>query len=198
MKKALVLMAAAVVVMMFAGCASTETAGGSGSTVAAAAAPGAGLVLWNFESGALDGWEGKGKWAEALTINSDPKFVKEGKYSMKVNAKGSKGYNQDICVFACPCNENFGKMKAITMDVFVPAETIKGMEYMQLFIIINGSANSWYQIPLALKAGWNALNYPLESASIDGDIWKIFLVINNPDSTPAAGPIYIDNVQGVM
>lgn len=195
MRKVLVF-AAVAVVMMFAGCASTETAGTDGTTVAAAAAPGSGLAFWNFESGTTDGWAGKGKWAEACVVNSDPKFIKEGKYSMKIEAKGSKGYNQDICVFDGPFNENFGKIKSLTMDVFVPAESIKGLEYAQVFVIISGSANSWYQVPQGLKAGWNKLVFKMESDNIDGDLWHAYLVLNS--GAAYAGPIYIDNVQGVM
>jgi hypothetical protein len=199
MKKWIAVMFFTVAVMVFAGCASTETAGKSETAAGTqAAATGSNLALWTFESGTTDGWTGKGKWAEALTVVTDPKFVKEGKSSLKLNSKGSVGYNQDIAVFECPCNENFGKLKAITMDVFVPAETMKGQQYLQIFMIINGSADNWYQIPQPLKAGWNSLRYDLKSESIDGDIWKIFLVVNNDKSTPLGGALYIDNIQGVM
>lgn len=198
MKKGLVavVFAVAVAALMFCGCASTETAGGSGAaTTQAAVASGSTIPLWTFETG-TDGWTGKGKWAEALTLNTDVKFIKEGSGSLKVNAKGSKAYNQDIMVLECPCNENFGKLKALKMDVFVPNETIKGLEYLQIFLVVNGSANSWYQLSQGLKAGWNTLTFNMDPASIDGDIWKLFLVVNS--GTAVGGPLYIDNIVGVM
>jgi hypothetical protein len=36
----------------------------------------------------------------------------------------------------------------------------------------------------------------MDSASIDGDLWHMYFVVNS--NTALGGPIYIDNVQGVM
>ncbi len=195
MKKgiAVLVFALAAVAFMFSGCATTETAGDSGAA-ASTAASGDKAALWNFESNTTDGWQGKGKWAEACTVNSDVKFIKEGKYSMKINAKGSKDWNQDIAVFDGPFNEEFAKFKSVTMDVYVPKESIKGNEYSQIFLVISGSANSWYQIPQGLKEGWNALKYDIDSASVDGDLWHAYLVFNCGGSFK--GPVYIDNAVG--
>jgi hypothetical protein len=191
MKKFLFLFFVVLVVFVF-GCATVEEEGGSGK-VASSTASGT-LVLWNFESNSTDGWYGKGKWANACTVNSDSKFVKEGKYSLKIDAKGSKGWNQDIALNDGPFSGDFGNLKSITMDVYVPETSMKGLEYGQIFLVISGSANSWYQIPQGLKPGWNKLVYKLESDNIAGDIWHIYFVFNSGGDFK--GPVYIDNVVG--
>ena len=191
MKKFLFLFFVVLVVFVF-GCATVEEEGGSGK-VASSTASGT-LVLWNFESNSTDGWYGKGKWTNACTVNSDAKFVKEGKYSLKIDAKGSKGWNQDIALNDGPFSGDFGNLKSITMDVYVPETSMKGLEYGQIFLVISGSANSWYQIPQGLKPGWNKLVYKLESDNIAGDIWHIYFVFNSGGDFK--GPVYIDNVVG--
>ena len=152
------------------------------------------VTLWNFESKTTDGWAGTGKWAEALTANDDPKFVREGKYSLRINAEGSTGWNQDIAVNGGPFPAEFSKLKAITMDVYVPAETIKGTTYAQLFIVISGSANPWYQVPQDLKEGWNSLEYKLSTDDVNGDVSQVLFILNS--DVALGGPIYIDNVVG--
>jgi len=152
------------------------------------------VTLWNFESKTTDGWAGTGKWAEAVTANDDAKFVREGKYSLEINAEGSSGWNQDIAVNSGPFPAEFSKLKAITMDVYVPAETIKGTQYAQLFIVISGSANPWYQVHQELKEGWNSLEYKLETDDVNGDISQVFFVLNS--DVALGGPLYIDNVVG--
>ncbi len=197
MKKVLALMGIAVV-MVFAGCASTGAAADTSASAAPAAstAPVAGntFVICNFESKTTDGFEGKGKWADALKVNDDAKFVKEGKYSLKINAKGSTGWNQDIAVSAGPFPDKFNRLKAITMDVFVPKESIKGTEYFQIFFVVNGSANAWYQVPQGLKEGWNSLEYKIDTDNVSGDIWHVYMVFNSGGTL--AGPVYIDNIAG--
>jgi len=181
------------VVMAFTfGCATFEEEGGSGK-VSSSSASGE-VVMWNFESNTTDGWYGKGKWANACTVNSDVKFVKEGKYSLKIDAKGSKGWNQDIAMNDGPFIDKFGQLKSISMDVFVPETSMQGLEYGQIFLVISGSANSWYQLPQGLKPGWNKLVYKLEEDNIAGDIWHIYFVFNSGGDFK--GPVYIDNVTG--
>jgi hypothetical protein len=196
MKKGLMFLCSAIVLaMVFAGCASTAAVSNDKAAAnGAAVTSGSTVNLWNFESKTADGWYGKGKWADAVTVNSDPKFVKEGKYTLKIDAKTSKGWNQDIAMNDGPFPEQFQKLKAIDMDVYVPAESVKGLEYSQIFIVISGSANSWYQVPQGLKPGWNSLEYKMETDNISGDIWHVYFVFNCGGAF--AGPVYIDNVVG--
>lgn len=179
------------------GCCTCEVAdeGSSSKTVSSAGASGEN-VLWGFESNSTEGWYGKGKWAQACKVNSDPKFVKEGKYSLKIEAKGSKGWNQDIAINDGPFHEKFSELKSITMDVYVPEASMKGLEYGQIFLVISGSANSWYQIPQGLKPGWNKLVYKLDPDNIAGDIWHIYFVFNSGGDFK--GPVYIDNIVGTF
>ena len=195
MKRMVLLVAVVALVAVLTGCATTETAGGSSAAVAAASAPaGSAFSLWNFEDGTTSGFAGKGKWSEVCSVNEDAKFVKEGAKSLKINAKGSTGWNQDICTNSGPFHENFNKLKEITMDVYVPADTMKGLEYGQIFIVISGSANAWYQVPQALKVGWNSLVYKIDTDNVSGDIWHMYLVFNS--NVAFNGPVYVDNVMG--
>jgi ABC-type Fe3+-hydroxamate transport system substrate-binding protein len=215
MKKGLFALNAVALLAFFAGCASTNSVAPENKTTVAApqaqaatapqvepvAAPqairsaaGNTVTLWNFESKTTDGWAGTGQWSQAVTVNDDPNFVKQGKYSLKINAKGSNGWNQDIAVNEGPFPSEFSKLKTITMDVFVPKETIAGLQYAQLFIVISSSANSWYQVPQDLKEGWNSLEYKIETNEVSGDISQVYLVLNS--DAALGGPVYIDNVVG--
>ena len=182
-------------VFAFTGCETVQTAGSASTAVAAASAPaGSAFSLWNFEDATTNGFAGKGKWSDVCSVNDDAKFVKEGAKSLKINTKGSTGWNQDICANSGPFHENFNKLKAITMDVYVPADTMKGLEYAQIFIVISGSANAWYQVPQALKVGWNSLEYKIDTDNVSGDIWHMYLVFNS--NAALNGPVYVDNVMG--
>ncbi|MCE5301185.1 MAG: hypothetical protein LLG37_10000 [Spirochaetia bacterium] len=183
--------------VVFSGCATTggtEQAGGTATAAAAPTGSGNKVNLWNFESKTADGWAGNGKWAERLTVNTDPKFVKEGGFSLKIDAKGCKGWEQNIALNGGPFPEQFAKLASLTMDVYVPKESIKGMEYAQIFLVVSGSANSWYQVQQGIKEGWNSLEYKIEPGAIDGDIWKVYFVFNSGGTF--SGPVYIDNVVG--
>lgn len=195
MRKGFLFVIAVSLVFAFAGCETVQTSGSaSSSAVAAASVAGSSFVLWNFESNTTDGFAGKGRWSESCAVNSDAKFVKEGKYSLKISSKGSSGWNQDIAMTSGPFPAQFNKLKAITMDVFVPTDTMKGLEYAQIFVVISGSANSWYQVPQPLKAGWNSLEYKIDTDNVSGDIWNMYLVFNS--NAAFGGPVYIDNVMG--
>ena len=152
------------------------------------------LVLWNFESKTTDGWSGKEKWAGADTVNEDPAFVKDGKYSLRINAKGSNGWNQDIAVNDGPFPSELTKLKAITMDIYAPKESMEGLPYVQVFLVISSSANGWYQVQQELKPGWNSLEFNINPEDVNGEIWQVYLVLNS--SQELNGPIYVDNVIG--
>ncbi len=209
MRKVLLFLALAVLVlpMVFSGCATPEGTASSGTTATTAAAAGAtttaqaaattgkGTVLWGFESNSTDGWQGKGKWADACQVNDDPKYVTEGKYSMKIDTKNSAGWNQNVAINDGPFSPDLTKFTSITMDVYVPKSTIADMDYAQIFLVFSGSANAWYQVQGFLKAGWNKLEYKLDSSQLSGDMWHMYLVLNS--GKPFGGPIYIDNISGV-
>lgn len=207
MKRALFALSLVVLPAFIMGCASTSSVAPESKTAAAApqvkpaavppvvqSTPGRTVTLWNFESKTTDGWAGTGQWSQAITVNDDTEFVKEGKYSLKINAKDSKGWNQDIAVNGGPFPSEFSKLKAITMDVYVPKETISGLQYAQMFLVVSGSANAWYQVPQDLKEGWNSLEYKIETDEVNGDISQVYFVFNS--DAAFSGPVYIDNVVG--
>ena len=194
MKKGLMFLAVAMMfVFVFAGCASAPAAD-AGKAGAAVTTGSAGVPLWNFESNTTDGWHGNGKWGKRMTVNADPKFVTEGKYSLKIDATGCTGWNQDVAIFDGPFNDSFGKFTSISMDVIVPKESIAGIDYAQIFVVISGAANSWYQVPQGLKEGVNKLVYAIDNSNTSGDLWHMYLVFNS--GKPFTGPVYIDNVTG--
>ncbi len=152
------------------------------------------IVLWNFEDGTTDGWHGAGaKWGKASSVNNKSDFVSEGKYSLEINCKGSTDWNQDAAVNDGPFPKEFQKLVEITMDVFVPAETLKGMEYAELYFVISGAANTWYQLKQQLNQGWNNLVFKVDTANVRGEIWHTYIVVNSTE--PFNGPIYVDNVK---
>jgi hypothetical protein len=193
MKKWLLFSVVVLFVFVLAGCASAPAAEATKAGTVAAMDP-AGTMLWNFESNTTDGWHGNGKWGKRMTVNADPKLATEGKYSLKIDAKGCSGWNQDVAIFEGPFNANFGKFTSISMDVIVPKESIAGTEYAQIFLVISGAANSWYQVPQGLKEGLNKLVYTIDPANTSGDIWKMYFVFNSGKAF--SGPVYIDNVVG--
>jgi hypothetical protein len=188
-------LAAVILAAMFTGCATpAASSSGTGTAATASSATTGGTMLWGFESKSTEGWNGKGKWADANQVNEDPKFVTEGKYSLKIDAKGSTGWNQNIAINDGPFSTDLPKFTSITMDVYVPHETIKDMDYAQIFLVMSGSANAWYQVQGFLKEGLNKLTYKLDNSQTGGDMWHMYLVFNS--GKPFGGPIYIDNVQG--
>jgi hypothetical protein len=182
------LIIAAIAIIALSGCVS------SASSAANTASDSSAVSLWNFESQTTDGWHGNAKWAESCSVNTDPQFVKEGKYSLRVELKGSKGWNQDVAVFDGPFPENFAKFKTVTIDMFVPGSTVAGLEYAQVFLVISGSVNGWYQQYLGMKSNWNRLVFKMDPAQLEGDLFHAFIVFNT--SAPFNGPVYIDNIRG--
>lgn len=153
-------------------------------------------MLWSFESGTTEGWKGVHKYAKAVSINKDPKFVTEGKHSLRVDATGSLGWNQDIMVNSGPFSEDINKLLEISMDVILPPASVAGMQYMELYMVCSSKSNEWYQLKNQVMPGTNKVVFKLDNAKIRQDMWHIYLVTNNTEAYK--GPIYIDNIQGVI
>jgi len=153
------------------------------------------LELWNFEDGTTDGWHGAGaKWGKACSINTDKSFISESaKYSLKINVKGSTDWNQDAAVNDGPFPKEFQKLVELTMDVYVPPDTMKGMEYAELYFVISGQANTWYELKAQLNQGLNNIRFKVDTANVRGEIWHTYIVVNS--SQPFNGPIYVSNIK---
>jgi len=152
------------------------------------------VKLWSFETGTTEGWNGAGKWAKACSVTDNPKFVTEGKYALKIDATGSTDWNQDAAVNSGPFIKEINKLVEMSMDVIVPAESAKGMEFQELYLVCSSKTNNWYQLKKQLTIGKQKVTFKIDNSKIKEDMWHIYLVVNN--SQPWSGPIYVDNIVG--
>jgi alpha-L-arabinofuranosidase len=152
------------------------------------------VTLWSFESGTTEGWHGVNKSAKSSSVTTAKDYVTEGKYALKVDIKDVKGWNQDICLNEGPFSPEFHKLKEITADVTVPDSSITGMTYQEIYLVISGKANAWYQLKAPLKAGKNELSFKIDNAKVQGEIWKVYFIVNSTEAW--TGPIYVDNIKG--
>ena len=152
------------------------------------------VTLWNFETGTTEGWTGAGKYAKSCSVNTNPEYVSEGKYSLKIDVTGSTAWNQDVAVNNGPFSPQVNQLVEIMMDVYVPAESVKGMEYQELYVVFSSKSNNWYQLKQQLLVGKNKVALKIDNSKIKEDMWHIYLVVNS--SQPFKGPIYVDNIKG--
>ncbi|MCE5299550.1 MAG: carboxypeptidase regulatory-like domain-containing protein [Spirochaetia bacterium] len=155
------------------------------------------VKLWTFESKSTEGWKGAGKYANACSVSTDTEGVTEGKYCMKVDLTGSKDWNQDLMVNAGPFTPEMTKLTEVTIDVNVPAATVAGLEYQEMYLVISSKANNFYQMKSPLLVGKQTVKFKVDPGKVSkspGDIWQFYLVTNN--SQPFKGAIYIDNISG--
>ena len=82
----------------------------------------------------------------------------------------------------------------LSVDVNVPASSIKGMEFEELYLVCSSKSNNWYQMKAQLAPGKQTVVFKIDNSKIKQDMWHIYLVVNN--SQPWTGPIYIDNIIG--
>ena len=155
------------------------------------------VKLWSFETGTTEGWQGVGKWSKSCSVTKDPKYVTEGKYALKIDCTGSTDWNQDVCLTSGPFEAGgISKLVEVTMDVTVPEASAKGLEYMEMYLVFSGKANSFFQLKGQMMPGKNTLKFKVDNAKVNGDMWHIYLVLNN--SQAYAGPIYVDNIIGKL
>lgn len=153
------------------------------------------VSLWSFETGTTEGWQGAAKWNKSCSVTTDPEYVTEGKYALKIDCTTSVDWNQDICVNSGPFDlAAINKIVEVTMDVTLPLESVKGLEYHELYLVFSGKANSFYSLKAPMAPGKNTLRFKIDNAKIKSDIWHVYLVLNN--SQKYKGPIYVDNIVG--
>ncbi|MFW6210792.1 MAG: hypothetical protein ACOC4H_01595, partial [bacterium] len=152
--------------------------------------------LFSFESGTTEGWQGTGKWEKSCSAVTHEKAATHGSKALKVDVTGSTDWNQDIAKFSGPFDSKWKKLVALSFDIYVPEASAEGMSYQELYLVVQGQAQSWYQLKQPLNAGMNKVTFKLNNAYMDTDLWHIMLIVNN--SEPWRGPIYIDNIVGKM
>ena len=150
--------------------------------------------LWNFETGTTEGWQGVAKWSKSCSVTTDPKYVTEGKYALKLDCTGSKDWNQEVMVIKPPFDPACNKLVELSFDITVPQESIAGLEFQEIYLVVSSKTNAWYQLKSPLLAGRSNIKFKIDNSKVKTDIWNMYIILNN--SQPYKGPIYIDNMVG--
>ena len=139
-------------------------------------------VMFDFESG-TEGFAGK--------TSTSPTGATSGKSALAIDAKGSKGWDQDLAL--CQQNQDWSDATELVMDVNVPAASMAGVDFADFIPVFSGPANSWYALAKTkLVPGKIEVKVPADGSKIATPT-KFYLVINS--GTPLAGPIYVDNIR---
>ena len=139
-------------------------------------------VMFDFESG-TDGFAGK--------TSTSPTGATSGKSALAIDAKGSKGWDQDLAL--CQQNGDWSDATELVIDINVPAATMAGVDFADFIPVFSGPANSWYALAKTkLLPGKIEVKVPVDGTKV-GTPTKFYLVINS--GAPLAGPIYVDNIR---
>jgi len=162
-------------------------------------------LIASFEDDKLDGWvsDPNNTGANVLaSFNTDPKYVSDGKGSMKVDmtdegANDIGGWKEPILAVDLAEPLDLTDWGAISMDVYVPAESLYPdtpggwFQFLPRLVTANGTVSYGNR---DCHAGWNHLVWNLASNSKEG-ITRIYFATNTDGARPWTGPIYIDNVR---
>lgn len=147
-----------------------------------------GELIWGF-NGDLGGFEGKVS-QEGITLT-------EGSGALRIDTDGSQGWNQNLAVCsAVPKSNDWENFKALTFDMYYPAGSLAKANYGELYIITQSPANSWNEIKMKMREGWNHVRQDVDSTQFKGGVTKVYLVFNS--GGPITGSVVLDNVRGVL
>ncbi len=147
-----------------------------------------GILLWGFNKD-LGGFDGK--------TTQGTKITSEGSGSMEVDIEGSTGWNQGLAECdTVPQAAQWDKLKAISFEVFMPAGSMAGVSYAEVFFVTSGTANSFYQsIKFKLQEGWNFVKADVDGTQFAG-ITKVYFIFNSGGALH--GTAYVDNIRGIL
>jgi hypothetical protein len=157
-------------------------------------------LLFSFEDDKLDGWISDPNNTgsnELASLNTDPQFVSDGKGSLKLNLTDIGGWKEPVLAVDLAEPLDLKDWGAISMDVYVPAESLYPDQpggWFQLdprMATANGTA---YYGNRDCHAGWNHWTWNLAAGKNEG-ITRIFFAANTDGARPWTGPIYIDNIR---
>ncbi len=147
-----------------------------------------GVLLWGFNN-TLGGFSG--------SVGLEHSIVSEGTGAMVVTTTGSSGWNQNLAVCSqIPHAKEWGKFKAISMDVFLPKGSLANATFGQVFLVVQSPANSWYEVKFHLQEGWNHLKARVDPKQMTGGVYKVYLVANS--GGPISGNMIVDNIRGYL
>ncbi len=147
-----------------------------------------GVLIWGF-NGDVGGFEGK--------VSPEATTVTEGTGALRIDTDGSQGWNQSLAICsAVPMADKWEDFKAITFDIYYPQGSLAKASYGELYIITQSPANSWNEIKMKMREGWNHVKQDVDSTQFKGGLTKVYLVFNS--GGPIAGSVVLDNVRGIM
>ncbi len=147
-----------------------------------------GELLWGF-NGDLGGFEGK--------VSQEGTTLTEGTGALRIDTDGSQGWNQNLAVCsAVPKPADWENFKALTFDIYYQSGALAKANYGELYIITQSPANSWNEIKMKMKEGWNHVRQDVDSSQFKGGVTKVYLVFNS--GGPIQGSVVLDNVRGVL
>lgn len=153
------------------------------------------VMLWNFESGTTEGWHGLGTQAKVCSVVPVKGDPAGSKFRLKADITGSMGWNQEAMMFDGPFTKDMYRLVEFSFDVDIPAESVKGLEYQQLVLVIQSKTNQFYQSANKdVMPGKSRVVFKIDPSKFKEDLWHIILIVNN--TQPFKGPIYIDNIGG--
>jgi hypothetical protein len=147
-----------------------------------------GVLIWGFNDD-VGGFEG------SVTQVTD--IVSEGTGALLVGSDGSAGWNQSLAVCkTIPIPDQWETFKTITMDAFFPPKSLAKAGYGELYLVTQSPANSWYEIKMISKEGWNHFKVDVDGSQFKGGLTKVFLVVNS--GGPIQGNVVVDNIRGIV
>ncbi len=147
-----------------------------------------GTLIWGF-NGDLGGFTG--------AVTQDTDIFTEGTGALDVGTDGSAGWNQNLAVCTTvPIADKWETFKAITVDAYFPAKSLAKAGYGELYLVTQSPANSWYEIKMIAREGWNHFKTEVDGTQFKGGITKVYMVINS--GGPIQGTVVVDNIRGLV
>lgn len=161
-------------------------------------------LIFSFEDDKLDGWtsDPKATGTSIASWNTDPKYVSDGKGSLKLDlsnggANDIGGWVEPMFSVDIPDGVDLKDYAVFSMDVYVPAESLFPDQpggWFQILPRITSAGGTGYYGNRDVHAGWNRLIWDMQVGRTE-NVTKITAASNTDGARPWTGPIYIDNVR---
>jgi hypothetical protein len=132
------------------------------------------------------------------SISADAQFAAQGSKSLKLDLKDVSGWNDPAFTIALPAPVDIKGYQVLTMDVFIPEDSITSSWYQfHPRITTTDAADPSMTVVTGygagnMHSGWNHLMWTLKNGT-DTKITQISSAVNSGDAY--SGPIYVDNIR---
>jgi hypothetical protein len=138
----------------------------------------------------------------AISVNTDPQFVRHGNGSLKIDLTGQGGgWTMNVArADDWGTTVDVSNATALHLDFLVP-DGHQPSSWNELgFVVIAEEGEIWGATSGYVPGQWNTLQIALtpEQAQALTNVRGVFLLRNQDSSTPWNGPIYIDNLRAVV